>query len=813
MDLASLQISHSPNLPAGQKLPSADPASTWSTLTPLQSNPGLPGKAIGQRRCVIDWYSASDSDDSDGRYFDARQLNVSRPVDSSDDDYCDVPVRLTGAHQQTIKSQGSDGDGQRQLVTPRRSRSEPSQSLAVATGNSDARAKNEAREKIASASRLSESCSAGDGVSEQNQHLQLCSKDPVSLSSLTSCFYWPLCLESFARLSQVDWKSFQAGLVNVPQYRQKNITRGCFQHFRQMMTEGSQAIRKGDDLVFLVDPFRVLLSIHELSSEIILLSLVFERVAPGFLKILGARFVGGLFGVDSRREKLFTAITELLAQICQEGEGWLDRLDWRNLSVRDRCNLFSSIAFLFKTSNKVDLIRNLHQQVGGSWLQKHHYATVQRLSCNSSDPDNGLRDLRATVRAIFLWLDGRFFIFKEARRRQVACFANVAESVIEPMSSLGRQPDSLLLGVWQIIAQWSINFRNHLSSHLGFDRTITLLNRLVQQFDRWPELDSLAFELRLTLLATVLMKCEELSLKRNSTLFPRAWHQYQNMLESLLAECNRFMANYPPPLADDDKSLYTQRKEDARMNLRLRESAFFRLDCQSRRTTQQRIQHNLLISRKAFIDSWALSKNHLESGAIELAKWYFLAGERDAGARFLMHYCFENARLSSRKAELLARHGMYQEAVDEYQHVKVLLSGSNEFNQRKQDDVDDRIAMTQYQWYHAENNTDHLISAYRRSVDLLGRCDIRDRVRFEGVLDFIVNAMKRRGLRFENYVKETSVLDYLVKDGCSIKSWHHFAELLHIHRKSGLTNADTIDKVASGIDGKYQVYLRQADKS
>ena len=808
MDLASLQISHSLNL--GHKLPPADPPSACSSLAPLQSTPGLPGKAIGQRCCVVDWYGDSDSADSDGSYFDARQFDVSRPVDSSDDDYCDVPVRLTGAHQQTIKSQEGDGDSPWQVVTRRRSRRKPSQSSSVAPGNSDARAKNDAREKIASASQLSESRSAGNGVSKQNQRLQLCSKDPVSLSSLTSCSYWPLCLESFARLSQVDWKSFQAGLVNVHQYRQKNITRGCFQHFRQMMTEGSQAIRGGDDLVFLVGPFRVLLSIHELSSEILLLSLVFERVAPGFLKMLGARFVGGLFGVDSQREKLFTAITELLAQICQEGEGWLDSL---GLSVRDQCNLFSSVALLFKQGNKVDLIRNLHRQVGGSWLEKHHYATVQRLSCDSSDPDNGLRDLRATVRAIFLWLEGRFFIIKEAHRQQIACFASVVESVIEPMSSLGRQPDSLLLGVWQIIAQWSINFRNHLSSHLGFDRTITLLNRLLQQFHRWPELDSLAFELRLTLLATVLMKCEELSLKRNSTLFPRAWHQYENMLVSLLAECNQFMDNYPPPLAADDKSVYTQRKVDARMTLWLRESAFYRLSCRSRRATQQRIQDNLLICREAFTDSWALSNNHLESGAIELAKWYFLAGERDAGARSLMNYCFDNARLSWRKAELLARHGMYQEAVDEYHHVKALMSDSGEFDQRKQDDIDDRIAMTQYQWYRAENNTDHLISAYRLSVDLLGRCDIRDRVRFEGGLDLIVNAMKGRGLRFENYVKETSVLDYLVKDGCSIKSWYHFAELLHIRRKSGLTDADTIDKLASGIDRKYQIYLRQDDKS
>ena len=67
--------------------------------------------------------------------------------------------------------------------------------------------------------------------------------------------------------------------------------------------------------------------------------------------------------------------------------------------------------------------------------------------------------------------------------------------------------------------------------------------------------------------------------------------------------------------------------------------------------------------------------------------------------------------------------------------------------------------------------------------------------------------MKNSGLRFEDFVEQTSVLSYLVKEGCSIRSWRHFVDLLHIRHKLGLTDANTVHMVAGEIGGKRRPYL------
>ena len=68
-------------------------------------------------------------------------------------------------------------------------------------------------------------------------------------------------------------------------------------------------------------------------------------------------------------------------------------------------------------------------------------------------------------------------------------------------------------------------------------------------------------------------------------------------------------------------------------------------------------------------------------------------------------------------------------------------------------------------------------------------------------------------VKFVDYSRQAEVLSYLVKDGGSLKSWHHFADVLHIRHKSGLTNADTINKVAREIGGKYRFFLELGKKS
>ena len=591
-----------------------------------------------------------------------------------------------------------------------------------------------------------------------------------------------------------------------------NITEDDFLYIQHMISRGADASWGADDVVFLADPFKVLLSHCELSEDAVLLSLFFECTVSGFVSLLGERFVTALSGVNRKHQRLFFAIAELLAIVCREDECWQDRLGWQKLSMRDRCNLFSSMTFLFKQSNEQDLIRNLHQQVSGSWLEKHYYATLQRITCDTVhvDPEAGLRDLRANVRAVFSWLEAEIFSVNKSQERSdlIARYVDICDALLVAMDSLELPPSVLLSSLWRAVAQWSVRFRTFLSQYMEVDRNISLLDKLLKKIDRWPSLDPLAFELRLALLGSVLAKCEDLMYKRNAVPFFQAWYEYERELELLLAECNGFMADYQPPFSIiDEESDYAQLKEDARLNLKLRESVFHRLDCEVCRSTRQCIQDNLQVCRRAFKYGWSLKRTHREVGAIELAKWYFLAGERDAGVSLLMDVHCEHARLSWKKATLLTRHGEFRAAVDEFGHTRALTTGSDEVDKHKRDRIDDQIAMTLLHWYEADADTDHLISAYRLCVDLLGRCDVKDREVCEGALAHVVNVMKQSGLRFEDYAKPTSVLGYLVKDGCGIKSWQHFSDLLYIRHKMRLTSVDSVNKLADGVGGNHRCYL------
>ena len=609
----------------------------------------------------------------------------------------------------------------------------------------------------------------------------------------------------------MNWATFHAKMVNSLEHSPASFTELDFLRFHRLMKAGPQIVGQAEDLIFLAGPFKVLLPSGELSPDTTLLSLLFERDSPGFVKLLGHRFVSSLSGLDRKHGKLFTAVTELFVQICQEDPHWLDRLGWQTLGTRHRCRLFSSSSFLLKESKQIPLIRNLHQRVSGLWLQGCHYAVVQKMSREqpSGDMENWVRDLKASVRALSCSLEVRFFITGEIgeRYRLVVSYADMVESVIGAMDRLDPPPSRFLHGLWQSIAHWSFYFRKHFREYLGFDRAITLFNGMLRHIDRWPDLERLAFHLRITLLGTVLVQCEHLLLKRNGVLFSRAWHQHRSMLSALLTRCGEYMKSYQPPFATDDQSICARNKKDARLDLLLWESNYHRLDCESRKVDRGFIQEKLRLCREAFDKELKLSRHHREIGALELAKWCFMGGEDEAGVTSLLGVCFELHTLSWKKADLLARHDMYQAAIDEYRHSKALITNSDAVDTRKLDSIDDRIAAVHLMWYEAENDTDHLAAAYQLSVALLGRCHIEDRSRFEGGLAHIVNAMKKSGLKFTDYVEQTSVLSFLVKEGCTIGSWSHFADLLFIRHKLGLTEVGTVDKVASKMKGRRHLFL------
>ena len=777
MDLASLPPSRSPGLCTDQQLSSTGPLSHVCSASALgQSASALPCKAIGQRWCEVDRIS----------------------VDS-----VDVLDRPATVRQHVPEPQTSDDDSPWQVVTRRRSGSKRQLALVDSSG---AGVKNDARAKGVSLGQLPENRSAGNEVSGQHQLRQ--AADPVSLMFLTSCSYWPLCIRSFARLSEVDWLSFHDRLTRFNQHQELRVSSDAFQRFHHMMTEGPKAIRGADDTAFLVGPFKVLLSGDDLMLDTLVLSLMIECIVPGFLSTLGERFASALCGgVGRKPSEMLWALTELLTQICQRDECWLDSMGWKELSTRDRCNLFSGVALLLNKGRKTDLTRRLLRQVNRSWLEKRFNIALQRLSYDTGhrDPEHSLRSLKSILRAIYFWLEGRFFLIAEARERTqlIVCFAVITEKLIEAMGRLDPQPSMLLYNVWLAAAQWSFYFRRYMPDLLGYDRTIILFDDLLQKLHGWSQLEGMAFELRLTLLGVVLMKCEDSLHKRNSALLQNVWSQYEDMLKSNLARCNEFMGGYEPAFATDNQLMRDKQKLNAQLDLLLRESAFDRLECAIDKADRQRIQQ-YLHKYHVISDRWCALGSHREIGAIELAKWYFLAGENETGVKTLMDLRCNSGGLSLKKAILLAHHNIFQAAVDEFLRSKALMADRD---QHKRDQVDDQIAMTKLHWYQAEKDIEHLISAYRLSVDLLGRCDSRDRLRFEGGLVHIVNAMRKSGMRFEDYAGPTSALGYLVKDGCSIKSWCHFSDLLYIRHKMKLTSVDSVNKLADEVGEKNRLCL------
>ena len=787
MDLASLPPNHLPGLCADGPLSPADSLSqvcSASALGPCTS----PCKAIGQRCCVVDHAGESVSAESES---------------------CDAPDRRPGTGQQTPEPQ--DGDGLWQVVTRRRSRPEWRYAQA---GKCDARVKSNAPAKRAAATHSPENRPADNQTIGQNQHRQVSGLGP--LLSVTPSLYWPQCIKSFARLSEVDWSFFGTALKKCRDYLKIQLTKNDFRRFHHLMTGGPQVIRQADDTVSLVAPFKVLLSEHELLADAVFLSLTFEYAAPGFLPMLGGfggRFVTALARINRKYGELFTAITDLLVLICQENECWPDRLGWQNLQRRHRCNLFLSLVALFKQRNRIDLISDLHKHVSGSWLEEHYNRMVQKVVRNTVGRDGHLRDLKASMSAMLCWLEDQFLLMGEKEHYQLTDkYARTVEKFMTVLGSLDLEPSNLLQSMWTVVAQFSVRFRYRLSD-LEVDRNIALLSGILHEIQHWRSIDGLAFELRLSLLWVMLKKLEDMSFERDCNNFPQAWSQQESTLSSLLAKCHQFMDHYQPISTDVSQSLYARRKEHARMDLSLRESVFYRLSCEICKTNRQRIEVNLQRCRTLFDQEWALSPSHEQHGAIELAKWCFLAGKSDQAISALMGVCFTNFKLSWKKANLLSRYGVYQEALDEFYHTKSLITDSGKAYQHKRDRVDNRIAMTYSQWYQAEGNTEHLISAFRLSVDLLGRCDSQDRCRFEGVLARTVNIMKNSGLRFEDFVEQTLVLGYLVKDGCGIKSWHHFVDLLYVRHKLGLTDVNTVDKLASEISGKHQFFLDLGKKS
>lgn len=208
MDLVSLQPGHSQNLPAGHQLSTADSAtSVRSVFDP--ATPGLPDKTIAQRWCIVDRPGGTHSAESDSDYVDARA-----DINNSDDEYLnalDHPWPTTSDQQQP-EPQTSHGDGPWQVVTRRRSGRKQQQSAAGKGG--DARVKKGTRKKGTSARQLPENSSAGNGGCGQNKPV---GNAPVTLLPITSCWYWPLCIRSFAQLCKVDWVSFHTRLMKLPE--------------------------------------------------------------------------------------------------------------------------------------------------------------------------------------------------------------------------------------------------------------------------------------------------------------------------------------------------------------------------------------------------------------------------------------------------------------------------------------------------------------------------------------------------------------------------------------------------------------------
>lgn len=807
MNLLSLPAGGAHSLNGGHQLSSAD--SLPSVSVTMSSGCGSPGKAIGQRGCVVDREA-----DSDGEYYDA-----SPDVGCSDDDYFDALDCLPADCQKGVEEQTDTDDGSWQVVTRRKPRGRRQRFSSAADRNKVQKYKN-TQAKITPAAKCPDR-PASSALPNGSQPLS--GKESLLLVCAALTPYWSICVDCFEQLAKINWLSFRADLLKfqeralIERNQRVNISRDHFLRFQHMMIQGPKALVGAEDVVFLVDPFKVLLSHPVLSAKIIFLSLVFQRTVPDFVRMLGEAFIRGLTGVKPGKVSTYAATSELFVQICQHHDCGLDQLGWHPLRPRLQCKLFSFLAFICKQQGRLDLIRQLNRQIDWPWLEDCFLTTAGRVHQDTvrTDPVAHLLDLREVIRAAFFWLENQFFVLGEESdgRDLIENFASICELLFEVVVDFEPSLKSLLIGVWRAVCQWSVHFGNHFSRHLGYDRAIRLLERLLHVIQRMPELNRLAFELRLRLMEVVLMKCEDLLPRRDGSLFSQAWREYRGRLASLMASCNEFLTDYQHPFATASQSSCDKRCASAQLDLQLRESAFYRLDFARSRPTRQQIQEKLCAFSQTFADGWGLSPRHVEIGTIEMAKWYFLANQHHSGIQCLKDAHFELDSMRWKKADLLARYGEYQAAIDEYRQRKALLTDHSALSRHLRDVIDDRIAMTLLRWYEAGNNIDHLIEAYRVDVELLGRCSADDRERFEGVLNRIVNSMKTSGLKFADYSRQAAVLSYLVNDGGSLKSWHHFADVLHVRHKSGLTNADTINKVAREIGGKYRFFLELGKKS
>lgn len=642
---------------------------------------------------------------------------------------------------------------------------------------------------------------------------------PICLAANVSDRQWQECLRSFDYLGKISDTVFFDSMRRHQKHLQQcgqpgacvDVSKKEFAQFQKIMMHGPESITP-QDIFFLAAPFKVLLSHCTAAPFIILLSLIFEDVVPGFLRQLHECFINGLTFVNPGSGATLSAIAEQFTVLCRQDERYLERFWWQGLSALHKCNLFTTIAFIFKKSHRLDMVRELNQRCDRLWLVEHFQVVMAEMpQAGSGGWLTWLYQLRSVLRANFYWLEHQFFDvdLQDSESIWIVEFANMIESVMAALGDVEVNPlDKMLVNVLRVMVQWTVYFSYYLNRHLGYNRTIDLLKNLLQRIVPLNALSNLAFELRLRLLEGLLSKCEDLSYKRDSSEFTQAWNQSSSTIECQLAICREFMHSYMPPFRNHARLDQSSRQTLAHLNLQLRESVYWRLCCQLKKTSPQEIQKHVQSFDKIHGEGWRLSPNHAEIGTIELAKWHFLAGDQSKAVDTLLKTPFTNSNLSGQKGQLLARFGAYAPAIDELRRIRALYPGNSTEHRRKRNQLDSQIAMNLLRLYQAKNNNDHLIEAYRLAVDLLGRCEPADRNRFEGVLGYIVNAMKFSGLKFEHFVAQTSVLSFLVTEGSCIKSWQHFSNLLHFRHKAGLTDPGTLSTVIRAVEDTGPIFVK-----
>lgn len=749
-------------------------------------------KAINQRGCV----ASLDVSCDDHQSLVLQQPLQQSPAEDRDDGQWEVVSYRRGRHKH-------DRRNKHQCVGQRGAGTKVSKGAAVSsfTGSTDA-------EK-------------GRQLKPIARQLSPADNSPVSLAAHVTGSQWQECLRSFAHLGNIKGSVFYNCLMkhqrNLLLSRQASpsarVSRREFVQFQKMMAQGPESITRAQDIFFLAAPFRVLLSQSDDAPAIIFLSLIFEGIVPGFLSRLHECFVNGLLGVSPGIGKTFFTIAEQFALLCQQDERYLERFCWQELPARQRCNLFSFLAFLFKRSEQLDMVRELNLRVSRPWLVEYFQSVVAEVPGKTCDIERltVLYDLRSALRANFFWLKHQFFEVdtQENRYRWIEEYADLVEIVMDALRNIEVNPrEEVIVGVFRAIAQCSVHFSTFLNRHLGYERTINLLNDLLHHIEPLKALSNLAFDLRLRLLEGLLMKCEDLSHKRNCSQLTKTWDENGPIIHSQLENCREFMKCYAPPSNSFDPSIMCQRIKVARLNLQLRESAYYRMCCQLTKTPPAQIQKHVQTYEKVHSEGWKLSQYHKEIGTLELVKWYSLAGKQSEAVDTLLSVPFTQINLCSQKANLLSSFGAYEAANDELRRNKALFASDSPAHRYKRNVLDDRIAMNLLSRYLEEKNTDHLVQAYCLAVDVLGRCQPNNRDRFEGALGHIVNAMKFSGLKFEHFASKTSVLRFLVTEGSCIKSWYHFSNLLHFRHKAGITDARALNKVIEAADNSRTVFLK-----